>query len=287
MSGIPVVISENGFGLPVRQVDSGAPVMTVADNGFGMPIVLSDRGAPYVVQGGGGYNPISALSAKLLEYWEANRLDTMVQSGGLVSQWTGLMRATALTQGVNSSRPAYSATGFAGKPCLTWDGIDDILQANVAADYFPNGANPVVFYALVDQTIVGTDGTPRTAVMYGNGGNGDRRLRRAPVSNVNRAQIAVNNAAGTLMTTTRPDVDLTGRHVMRARVTADTAYISVDGGAETSIAVVPNTTITKVAIGALSTANQPWQGAIAAVLITSPLTVEEDADLMAWLNSRR
>jgi hypothetical protein len=54
MSGIPVVISENGFGLPVRQVDSGAPVMTVADNGFGMPIVLSDRGAPYVVQGGGG-----------------------------------------------------------------------------------------------------------------------------------------------------------------------------------------------------------------------------------------
>ncbi len=49
MPGIPVVITDK-YGIPVRQVDSGAPVMTVAANGMGIPVVLSDRGAPFVVE---------------------------------------------------------------------------------------------------------------------------------------------------------------------------------------------------------------------------------------------
>ena len=51
MSGAPAVIATNGYGMAVRPVDSGAPVLTVADNGFGMPIVISDLGAPFVVEG--------------------------------------------------------------------------------------------------------------------------------------------------------------------------------------------------------------------------------------------
>lgn len=50
MSGIPVIVVER-FGIPVKAVDAGAPVMTVSVNGFGIPIVLSERGAPFVVQG--------------------------------------------------------------------------------------------------------------------------------------------------------------------------------------------------------------------------------------------
>ncbi len=50
MSGIPVVVTDK-FGIPVRQVESGAPVMTVAANGLGIPIVLADRGAPFIVEG--------------------------------------------------------------------------------------------------------------------------------------------------------------------------------------------------------------------------------------------
>lgn len=49
--GIPVVIAENGKGVPVRPVEDNAPVMTVAENGFGSPIVISDLGAPFVVEG--------------------------------------------------------------------------------------------------------------------------------------------------------------------------------------------------------------------------------------------
>lgn len=53
MPGIPVVISTNGFGTPVKVVTSNAPLMTVAENGYGMPIVLSDNGAPFVVRQNG------------------------------------------------------------------------------------------------------------------------------------------------------------------------------------------------------------------------------------------
>lgn len=55
---IPVTISANGFGLPVRQVTSGAPTMQVTD-GLGIPIVLSDLGVPFVVLGAGEPTPIT------------------------------------------------------------------------------------------------------------------------------------------------------------------------------------------------------------------------------------
>lgn len=57
--GIPVVIAENGIGVPIKSVVEGdlnynrVPLMTVAENGFGMPIVLSDLGTPARVEGGG------------------------------------------------------------------------------------------------------------------------------------------------------------------------------------------------------------------------------------------
>lgn len=48
---IPVVIAENGFGIPVRPVEANAPPMQVADNGLGTPIVISDLGTPFIVNG--------------------------------------------------------------------------------------------------------------------------------------------------------------------------------------------------------------------------------------------
>lgn len=51
VKGVPVVIADNGMGMPVRPVSKNAPVMTVALNGMGAPIVLSEEGAPFIVQG--------------------------------------------------------------------------------------------------------------------------------------------------------------------------------------------------------------------------------------------
>ena len=51
MSGVPVVISTNGFGVPVCPVDEGAPVIEVVSSGFGVPIIISDKGYPFIVLG--------------------------------------------------------------------------------------------------------------------------------------------------------------------------------------------------------------------------------------------
>ena len=51
MTGIPVVIAENGLGFPVRPVTDGAPMLTIAANGLGAPIVISDNGDPFIVNG--------------------------------------------------------------------------------------------------------------------------------------------------------------------------------------------------------------------------------------------
>jgi hypothetical protein len=47
---MPVVISLNGFGIPVTDVASGAPLAIISANGYGVPIVLvASGGIPMVV----------------------------------------------------------------------------------------------------------------------------------------------------------------------------------------------------------------------------------------------
>ena len=47
---MPVVIAANGFGIPVTDVASGAPVAIISANGFGIPIVLvASGGIPMIV----------------------------------------------------------------------------------------------------------------------------------------------------------------------------------------------------------------------------------------------
>ncbi len=47
---MPVVISLNGFGIPVTDVASGAPLAVIAANGMGIPIVLvASGGTPMCV----------------------------------------------------------------------------------------------------------------------------------------------------------------------------------------------------------------------------------------------
>lgn len=48
--GVPVVLSTNGIGFPVRPTAVNAPAMSLSSNGFGMPIILDNRGTPFVVQ---------------------------------------------------------------------------------------------------------------------------------------------------------------------------------------------------------------------------------------------
>lgn len=52
MSGFPVVIAENGFGIPVVSVEENGAPATVAANGLGTPIVLVEaNGIPLIISG--------------------------------------------------------------------------------------------------------------------------------------------------------------------------------------------------------------------------------------------
>lgn len=53
MPGFPVVISQNGLGIPVTPVSSGGVPASVATNGLGVPIIETTRGTPitYVTSG--------------------------------------------------------------------------------------------------------------------------------------------------------------------------------------------------------------------------------------------
>lgn len=49
---LPVVIAENGFGMPVIPVEANAPPAVVAANGLGIPIVIVEKnGTPLVIEG--------------------------------------------------------------------------------------------------------------------------------------------------------------------------------------------------------------------------------------------
>lgn len=52
MSGFPVVIAENGLGIPVIPVEKNAPTAIIAENGLGAPIVLVEKnGTPMIISG--------------------------------------------------------------------------------------------------------------------------------------------------------------------------------------------------------------------------------------------
>lgn len=71
------------------------------------------------------WNPSMIQTALWLDAADASTVTTV---SGAVSQWNDKSSKNRhATQATSNSRPAYSATGFNSKPCLTFDGADDWL----------------------------------------------------------------------------------------------------------------------------------------------------------------
>ena len=133
--GIPVVVSQNGLGTPVRPVDANAPLMTVSANGLGMPIVISDLGAPFVVEG--LFDPSALFSNGEQGAWyDPSDLTTMFQDAagtvpvtadgqpvGLIRDKSG--RGNHASQSTVASKPTYRTNGVLS--WLAFDGVDDFL----------------------------------------------------------------------------------------------------------------------------------------------------------------
>jgi hypothetical protein len=177
-----------------------------------------------------------------------------------------------------------AAYGY-GRPGITFDGFDDELT--LALQPFPSGAAPCEIWILSDQTTSATDGTTRRAFAYGGGSNDSREMIKTVVSGVNRAQAAIGDGV-TRVFPTNTGVDLSGRHVTRALIGPTLARADVDSQAGTESAVVPATASARTRIGATATPTAAgfWSGIHNSILVTSPLTEAEAAQLTAYLKAR-
>ena len=191
-------------------------------------------------------------------------------------------QASAASQYVPTAGAAVYAFG---RPGVIFDGADD--EVSLPSVPFPTGAGECEVWALVDQTAPASDATLRVALGYGNDTNSCRRIRRQVISSVNRGTTVVGQGASAV-TVADTAVDLTGRHVIRSRIEAATAYVAVDGNATTSAAATPSTgtSVTRIGGTETATASSFWQGQVAAVLVTAPLSAAQAASLTAYLKAR-
>jgi len=229
----------------------------------------------------------SILGVSLLGLWDAEDASTFTLSGSAVSAWRDKVAAYSAAQAVSGAKPVYGATSFNGRPGVTFDGADDELTyAGVGA--FPTGADASELWALADQTALVADTTQRTVLAYGGvGATGQRRLQRVVNTGVNRGGALVGTGGGS-STAENASVDLSGRHVLRASVSATATGVDVDGTAGTPGAIVPGSGTTRTRIGANgnTTVTGFWSGVVSTVIITSALSAAQAAVLTAHLKAR-
>lgn len=230
----------------------------------------------------------SALGSSLIDMWDAEKPATLTLSGAAVSAWASAKNGYSAAQAVSASKPIYSATGFNGRANVDFDGADDSLTYS-GVGVLPVGASPCEIWALVDQQALAADTSPRCIIGYGGDVAGiSRRLVRAVVGGINRAQMVVGNGGINTVTITDTDTDLSGNHVIRAQFGATTASLSVDGGAPTTAPAIPNTSDVRTRIGAINfnTAQSFWNGGIPFVAITTPLSTDQAAKMLNYLKNR-
>lgn len=236
---------------------------------------------------GSSYDPIAALGSDLAGYFEARRPDSMNFNGGAASEWRCLKTGYAVQQATGAAQPAYSANGFNGDPCLTFDGVDDCLLGTNHP--YPIGTTPCEIWSLLSQDAPAADAVQRYAIGYGEGSAYQRTISRSQGAGpVNRARTTIGN--GTTAVGQTHSADFSSRHVVRQVLTATDVVTWIDGVAMASSAVVPDVRATRFRLGSFintGTSNF-WWGRQAAHLITAaPLSSDKAAALQAWLMDRR
>lgn len=242
---------------------------------------------------GGNYNPVTALGSDLIEMWDAARADTIfaltdATYTNAVHSWTGIKTGANLAQSTPNLKPWYDPTGLSGSPCLTFNGTSQYLKCTDAAlmALLPSGTDPCEIWALCSQDVAAADATTRHVAGYANSSvaNG-RSIARLAVSSVNRARAYMGTGASAGVATDT-HVDLSGVHVLRGIFGATQTSIQVDGEALATATVTPATSTPAMfmvgSIPALAASNW-WQGKVAVILITNPLSDDKAAALRSCL----
>lgn len=246
---------------------------------------------PFVAMMGRQSSPVSILGSSLIAWWTADRADLITLNSTAVTSWKDVVAGYDAVQSVSAARPLYSATSFNGAPGLTFDGVDDELTCTSAGllSALPDGAEAAEAWAITQQNALVADTGAKIMVSWGGAASTSRRgLERIVTTGVNRSRVTTGDGGSTI-SLSGSSVDLSSRHVMRARWSATDHTIATDGGAGTSGAVVPATTASRLRIGSISNTSPGnfWFGPCRDLLITGALSAQQITDLQAWALPRR
>ncbi len=236
---------------------------------------------------GGRWTPLS-LGSKVLAWWTADRADLITLSGSQMTSWKDVVGGYDCVQAVAGSRPLWSATSFNGAPAATFDSADDEMTLAGVPVAFPTSSAPGEIWGILQQDALPADGSTRRLFAYGGTTNNDSRYAtRTVAGGVNRGGLTAGTGAATV-SAADSTVNYSSRHVQRSVITGSQIRLSVDNGAMTSdVACVPATGTTRVRIGASTGGIGFWNGKIRDIVVTSILTTNEAAALLAWALPRR
>lgn len=254
--------------------------------GLGAPGALR----PHTPRKGGGWSP-ARLGSSLIAWWNADRADLITTSGSQVTSWLDIKAGYNMVQGVSAARPLYAADSFGGAPGITFDGTDDEMSCADAAlvAALPIGSAPGELWALLDQTRDPSSATQEYFVTYGSAANTARRLGRTVIAGVNRLFCLVGDgvqSGGNSQFSVAGN--FTGRHLVRLKVEPTQSTAQIDETQGTPSALVPGSNALRLRFGAVAhTAAGFGKGVMREVVVTGPLTTEQQAQLETYLNSRR
>lgn len=238
--------------------------------------------------GGGGFwtpaagvvDPAVTLGSALVGDFNPGSLAAFSLSGTDVVQWTDPKSGAVFTP--PGTAPTYSATGFNGRPCVVFDGVEAELICELGVPTgWPIGANAAEIWAALD--ITGTAAGSRIAFSWGalSGGSAMAILGKSGASGSPRVR------AGTLATAVSGSTDFSGRHVAASFLAAGGGTVGgwQDGAALGSSASTTSLTNETAAVGSYN-GGLFLEGKIARLIVVNRVTTSgERAALQAYFNS--
>lgn len=228
-----------------------------------------------------------ALGVSLFAWWDAERSDKITQSGSLSSAWADIIGPANLMQGTTSRRPVVQMTGFNGRPCLYYDGVDDVQTTNANPGNLPLGTG-VAFevWGLAENPKVQGVGPGGAFFSFGNGNNDGFSVGMQTSGSNSQAYARIGSGASST-TVVQTATQFVGRRVIRVSVGATSSFIEVDGVAGSASSFVPSMAWQNMQIGANYSWATPMECRVNSILITAPLEAEKAAALRNFLSARK
>lgn len=97
--------------------------------------------------------PPSSLPSNVI--WLDSEYSQITTSGGAVSAWRDVLSRTTAIQETAANRPTYVASEINDKPCLSFDGTNDVLSLGQIGGALSSGATVIAVFSLTTSSFSG------------------------------------------------------------------------------------------------------------------------------------